>query len=148
MKWWRFVFSEYLYIILARISTRKIVLLSQTIEHGSENEALSRSELRYEIQGVHFKTQSMFYFVILQCNKTWSTVYDRCWKCPPFSWTQTFTNFTIFCRWTKSSIIYACSGLSDVAFFSGTVRQHTSVFHATDWSTAWGTAVSHWSISL
>jgi hypothetical protein len=36
----------------------------------------------------------------------------------------------------------------DVAFFSGTINQHTSVFHATNWSTAWGTVMSHWSKSV
>jgi hypothetical protein len=31
-----------------------------------------------KVQGVHFKTQSKFHFVILQYNKTWNTVHKRC----------------------------------------------------------------------
>jgi hypothetical protein len=54
----------------------------------------------------------------------------------------------ILCHSTKSSLIYACNGLWDVAFFSGTVHQHTSVFHAINWSTAWGTVMSHCSRSV
>jgi hypothetical protein len=45
-------------------------------------------------------------------------------------------------------LIYAYNGLWDVVFFSGTTHQHTSVFHATNWSTAWGTVMSQWSRSV
>jgi hypothetical protein len=54
----------------------------------------------------------------------------------------------ILCHSTKSSLIYVCDGLWVVAFFSGTIHQHTSVFHATNWSTAWGTVMSHCSRSV
>jgi hypothetical protein len=115
----------------------------------SSRHTVSRSWLKScKIQGVHFKTQQKFHFVTLQYNKTWNTVHKRCYDCPPFSWMQPFTCFAIFCATLKkSSLIYACNSLWDVAFFFGTIHLYTSVFYAANWSTAWGT-VMYWSRSV
>jgi hypothetical protein len=54
----------------------------------------------------------------------------------------------IVCHSMKSSLIYACNGLLRCCLF---LRHNTPThvrFHATNWSTAWGTVMSHCSRSV
>jgi hypothetical protein len=100
------------------------------------------------IQDVHFITQPKFHFVILQHNKSdiqftkGAGSVHHSHECKhslvsPYSVPLEEELFDLCLQWPLRCCLFLRHD-----------TQHTSIFHATNWSTAWGTVMSHRSKSV